>query len=147
MRRDQVFLHSATADQVLLDDSLEHRRVALAVPRSLRIDDGDRTAFTDAQAVGLGAQDAAVLGEAQLFQALLEKVPGGQAALLVTALRRRLIVAQEDLPARRGDADRVRDVSLAFSLVVVHQSQTPSFARAVRRSWCRSVQLFRHLIS
>ena len=54
-----------SADQVLLDDALEDRRIAPAVPRALRIDDGDRPAFADAQAVRLRPQDAALLGRAR----------------------------------------------------------------------------------
>jgi hypothetical protein len=46
---------------MLLDDPLEDRRIALAVPRPFRIDDGDWTAVADAKAIGLGAQDAALL--------------------------------------------------------------------------------------
>jgi hypothetical protein len=41
------------ADEMLLDDSFEDRRIALAIPCAFRIDHGDRTAFADAQAIGL----------------------------------------------------------------------------------------------
>src|SRR5678815_6095943 len=39
---DQVVLHRSAADEMLLDDSLEHGRIALAIPGAFRVDDGDR---------------------------------------------------------------------------------------------------------
>ena len=68
MLRDQRIVDDAAADEMFLDDPLEHRRIALPVPRAFGIDDGDRPAFADAQAVRLGAQDAALLGQAELLQ-------------------------------------------------------------------------------
>src|SRR5687767_2024123 len=86
-----------------LDDGFEHRRVALCVPGTLRIDDRNRTALADAQAVRLGAQDASLLRESQFLQPALEKLPGRQPSLLLAALRRRLIAAEKDVAP--GDRD------------------------------------------
>src|SRR5262245_43489594 len=97
---------------MLLDDSLEHRRIAGGVPRAFRIDDGDRSAFTDPQAVGLRAENAALLRQPELLQAPLEEVPRRQPALLLAALRVGLIAAEEDVAPRDRDADAVRDRAL-----------------------------------
>ena len=53
MRGDQKFLNDMAADEVFLDDALERRRVAPAVPRAFRIDDSNRAAFADLQTVRL----------------------------------------------------------------------------------------------
>jgi hypothetical protein len=60
MLRDQRVLNDASGDEMLLDDPLEDRRIALPVPRALWIHDGDRSAFADAQAVHFGAKNAAL---------------------------------------------------------------------------------------
>ena len=54
-------LHRSTSHEVLLDDPFEHRRVAVVVPGPFRIDDGDGSLLADAQAIGLGAVDPALL--------------------------------------------------------------------------------------
>src|SRR4051812_22060638 len=91
MLRDERVLDDSAADEVFLDDPLEHRRVALPVPGAFGIDDRDRAAFADAQAIGLAAKDPALLRQAELLEARLQIVPGGESALLVAALRLRLI--------------------------------------------------------
>ena len=70
-----------------------------AVPRALGIDDRNRAAFADAEAIGLGAQDAALLGQAELLQAALQELPRREAAILVAAFRLGLIAAEKDVPA------------------------------------------------
>jgi len=65
---DERFGHKVAADQVLLNDLFQHRRVAAAVPRAFGIDDRDWPALADAQAVGLGPQHAAVVAQAQLLE-------------------------------------------------------------------------------
>src|SRR5262245_64732521 len=97
---------------MLLNDPLEHRRIAGAVPRALWIDDGDRSAFADAQAVRFRSQDAALLRQPELLQACFQKLPRGEAAILVAALRLRLVAAEENMAARDGHADAVRDGTL-----------------------------------
>lgn len=93
------------ADQMFLDDPLEDRRIALAVPRAFRVDNGNRSAFADPQAVGLGAEDPALLGKPQLFEARLQKLPCDQAAMQVAALRLGLIAAQENVAPRDRNTD------------------------------------------
>lgn len=114
MDLDQMARDDAPRDEVLLDDALENRRVALAVPDTFRIDDRDRTAFTNAQAVGLRAENAAPIRQAELLQAPLQELPRGQAPFLVAAFRRRLVAAEKDVPPRDGDANRACDLSLRF---------------------------------
>jgi hypothetical protein len=112
VRLDQVGGDDAAFNQVVLDDALENRRVALAIPGAFRIDDRNRTALTDAQAVGLGPQYATLIRETEFLQPPLQELPRGQAPLLVAALRRRLVAAEKDVPPRDGDADRACDLSL-----------------------------------
>src|SRR4051812_22964063 len=94
---------------MFLDDPLEDRRVALPVPGTLGIDDGDRPAFADAQAVRLRAKHAALLRQAECLQARLQIVPRREAAILVAAFRLRLIAAEKDVPPGGGNADAVRN--------------------------------------
>ena len=61
MLRDQRGFNDAAADEMFLDDPLEDRRIALPVPRTFWIHDGDRSAFADAQAVHFRAQNPALL--------------------------------------------------------------------------------------
>src|SRR5262249_4661376 len=105
----------APGNQMLLDDPLEHGRIAARVPRALRIDDGNRTAFADAQTVGLGPKDAALLGEPELLQSALEKLPRREAAILLTALRRGLVAAKKDVPAGGRTANRFCDETLRIT--------------------------------
>src|SRR5690349_7262362 len=98
--RDAVLGNLATADQVLLDDAFEHGLVALRIPRALRVDDCDRPALADAEAVRLGAQDTALFRELQLLEPPLQEVPRCQTAFLVAAHRRRLVAAEKDVAAR-----------------------------------------------
>ena len=101
----------AAADEVFLDDPLEHRRIALAVPGAFRIDDGDRAAFADAQAVRLGAQDAALLGQARALSA-----------------------AASGSPTPRG-----RDPCRSISASSDRSRERCAAARRGRRSWQRSL--------
>src|SRR5215831_15811148 len=91
---------------MLLDDLFEHWRIAASVPRSLGIDDGNRSAFADAQAVGLRAKDAALLRQAKLLQPALQEIPGREPALLFTTFGIRLIAAEKDMPVRDRNANR-----------------------------------------
>src|SRR5262249_28564771 len=81
------------------------RRIALSVPHALWVDDRDRPVRADAQAVHLRAQDAALVVEAQLEEPPLQVVPRGEPALLLRALRLRLVAAEEDVPAGRAGAE------------------------------------------
>jgi len=114
MRGDQVLTDDAAGDQVFLNDSLQNGRVAFAVPSTFRVHNRNRTTFTDAQAVRFGAKDAALFREPQLLQTTLQEIPRGEAAILVTAFRFRLIAAEKDMASRDRHTDAGRDVSLGI---------------------------------
>src|SRR5262245_32143788 len=105
MHVDDVLSHHAAANEVFLDDALDYGRITRAVPGAVGIDHGYGTTFTDPKAVGLGAQHAALFGEPQLFQPAFQVVPRDEAPGLVTALGRRLVGTQEDMPPRDRDTD------------------------------------------
>src|SRR5436190_5847459 len=112
MLRNHGVANDTAGDQVFLDDPFEHRRIARRVPHALGIDDGDRSALADAQAVGFRSENAALLGEAELLQPALEEFPRRETALFLAAFRIRLIAAEEDVTPRGVDADRLRDRAL-----------------------------------
>src|SRR5436305_399299 len=97
---NQRLVNQPAGNQMLLNDALEDRGVAPGVPRALRIDHRDRSAFANPKTVSLRAKDAALLRQAQLSQAALQKVPRRKAALLIAAFRVRLIAAQKNVAAR-----------------------------------------------
>ena len=136
-RKDTRPLDHAASDQVSLDDPLENRRVARAVPRPFRVDDGDRPAFADPQAVGLGAQHPALLGQPQLAQPALQIGPGGEAALAIAALRMGLVGAEQHVPLRRGHPDGGGSALLALDGALagvgsVHHAQLHARAGSAR---------------
>src|SRR3954447_16231674 len=94
-----------TADQMFLDDPLEDWRIALAVPGAFRIDDGNRPAFADAQAVGFGSENAALLGQPQFLEARLQELPSDQATMQVAALRLGLVAAEQNVAPRDRNTD------------------------------------------
>src|SRR4029077_6793665 len=100
---DQVLCDNPTRDQVFVNDAIKHRRVAGAVPSALRVDDRHGAALADPQAVGLGPEDAALLGEPERLQSRLQMVPGLEPASLLATLRRRLVAAEKDVAFRDGD--------------------------------------------
>ena len=51
----------APADEMFLNDAVEHGWIALPIPCPFGIDNGDRAAFADSEAVHLAAQDSALL--------------------------------------------------------------------------------------
>src|SRR5258705_345853 len=114
MSDDQMVVDDPARDEMFLDDPLEDRGITCAVPSTFWVHDGNRPAFADAQAVGLRAQDAALLGQLQLLQPALEKRPGFQAAFLVAALRLLLVAAEEDMAPRDRHADVRRDIPLGL---------------------------------
>jgi len=66
----------AAFDQMLLDYSLQNFRRNGVIPDSFRIDDGDWTLFTNAEAVRLCSKDAVfTLRDSEFFEAALEVVP------------------------------------------------------------------------
>ena len=93
----KMVANDASLDEMLLDDPLEDRRVALTVPSTFGIHNGDRAAFADSQAVRLRSQNPALVGQAKFLQALLEKVPRDEPAFLLATFGRRLIAAEKDV--------------------------------------------------
>jgi len=114
MFTNQAVRDDAPFDEMFLNDALEDRRIARAVPHAFRIDDGNRTAFADTQTIGFRAQDAALLRQLQLLQPPLEELPRGKAALLVAALRLCLIAAEKDVAPRDRNTDAGGDVALGI---------------------------------
>src|SRR5438093_4693824 len=112
MTRDQQIVDGTSPDQMLLDDALERRGIALAVPATLGVHDRNRPALANPQAIGLAAENAALLRQPELLQPLFQERPGREPALLLTALRRGLIAAEKDVAPRCAHADRVGDALL-----------------------------------
>lgn len=106
MRFDEVLADDLATHEMLLNDSLEHRRVARAVPRALGINHGNWATLTDSKAVRFRAEDAAPIGKSQLLQTLLQKVPGGQPAFFLAAFGRGLIAAEKQVTPRDWYPDR-----------------------------------------
>jgi len=64
----QVFYRNA-ADEVFLNDAFQVFLIALSVPSSFRVHEGDRAVDTDAQTFGFGPEHAAFyVDEPQLFE-------------------------------------------------------------------------------
>src|SRR5262245_28671460 len=99
MSQERELFDRLPADQVLLDDALEHLRGAGAVPDAVGVHDRDRPVDADAKAVGLGAVDAAVSHQSELLQPALQELPRLEAGFLARALRLGLVGAQEDVAA------------------------------------------------
>jgi hypothetical protein len=114
VRGDPVVTDDAAGDQMFLDDPLQNGRIALGIPDTLRIHDRNWTTFADAEAVGFGAKDAALLGEFQFFETPLQKVPCGKATVLVAAFGFRLIAAEKDVAPGDRHTDADRDCSLGI---------------------------------
>src|SRR5579862_6628029 len=127
------------------DDPFEHGWIALAVPRSFGIHDGDGPPFADAKAISLGAENTTLLRKIQLFQAALQEVPRGKPTLLVTTLRRGLIAAEEDVPPRRGHANVCGSGTLGFAQPRRHPScgVRPAGPAATQRSYPDELSCFR----
>jgi hypothetical protein len=102
---NDVFEDRPPPHQVLRDDPLEHRRVARPVPDSLRVDNGNRSTFTDSEAIGLRAKDSAFLGQPELFQSSFEKLPGQERPIFVATFGLCLIATQKDVPCGNRDTD------------------------------------------
>lgn len=83
---------------MMLDDLLKDFGGAGVIPHLVGIDDGDGAVFTDAQAIGFGAEDAAVLAEAELLEAGFKIVPGGKPRFFGTTFGLGLIAAEKDMP-------------------------------------------------
>lgn len=102
--------HHLIVDQMFLDDPLNHIRISRFVPNAFGIDQHDRPLLADAQAIGLGAEDAArSIGsrfvQAEFLEAAFEVVPGDEAGFLVAADRVRLVGTNQDMAIDRLQAE------------------------------------------
>src|SRR6187399_2748728 len=93
---------------MLLDDSLQNRRIALAIPRAFRVDDGNRSGLADTEAVRLRAENA-VVRQPKLDQAPLQVIPRHDRSLAIAAFRLGLVAAEEDVAPRDPDAQLLDD--------------------------------------
>lgn len=85
LRLQLEFLYRLAADQMFIDDSIEHFRSARVIPDALRIDDGHRAGDADSKAVGLRAKDEGAF-QSKLAKPAFQVLPrtgadGGVAAL------------------------------------------------------------------
>jgi hypothetical protein len=103
---EAVLLHRRPADQVLLDDSLEHFLGAAVIPDLVGPDDRDGPCRTNLQAIGLGPLHAARSSEAELLEPSLEVFPRTLTDLAPAALALFGHAAKEDVPLDRLAADR-----------------------------------------
>lgn len=115
-----MLMANPTTDQMSLNDLFEDTFVTTAIPSPFRVDDSDRATAANPQAIGFGAIDAALPGQIQFFQSILEKVPRCQRSFSVAAFRFRRVGTQKDVPLDLGDVKRVRD---GFKFMV-HESIT-----------------------
>jgi hypothetical protein len=100
--RNEVVGHRPAADEMFLDDALEDWRIALAIPRAFRVDDGDGAGLADAEAVRLRAEHA-VVRQPKLDETPLQIIPGHDRSLAIAAFRLGLVAAEEDVAP--GDAE------------------------------------------
>jgi hypothetical protein len=74
--RERKFPDNPSADQMLLNNSLQDFRGARVVPDGFGIDDRDRAMRADSKAIRLGAINQRVRSnQVQFFQAFLQKLP------------------------------------------------------------------------
>src|SRR4249920_622967 len=133
MGLDEKFLDDSAANQVFLDDPLEHRRIAVPVPGALGIDDRDRAAFTNPQTVRLGSEDTSLLGQPQRLEPAFQEIPRREASILLATFRIRLIAAKKNVPARDRHADGCGNLALRIAHVwLLAPSPKPLHAEGVR---------------
>ncbi len=106
MGHEDVVFDDLAVEQMLLNNALNDSRRSAVVPNPLGIYQQNGALLTDAQAVGFGAKGAggplwAGGIEAQLFEALLEVVPSGEARGFVAALGFCLVGTDEDVAIDR----------------------------------------------
>jgi hypothetical protein len=113
MGDNEQIIDNAAAHQVLLDNPLERGRIAAAIPGAFRIDDGDRPAFADSEAIRFGPQDSALFRKTELLQTPLEKLPCGKALLFLATFWRRLVAAEKDVTPRHRHTNAVGNLFLS----------------------------------
>ena len=118
---DDGVAHRATTEQVLLDDPLEHRGIAAAIPRALRVDDGDRPTLAHAEAVHLRPEDTTALGQTELLEPALQVVPSNQPTRLLATLGVGLITTEQDVTGGNVNTHCRRDAALALKAPAVNR--------------------------
>ena len=113
--QNQRIPNGSTRNEVLLDNPLKHWRVALAIPRALRIYDSNRPALAYAEAVRLRSEHATTPGKTQFLEPPFQVVPGVKTALFIAALGVRLIATEENMPSGGVDAERDCHTPLAWT--------------------------------
>jgi hypothetical protein len=97
-KNPQIF-DRAAGDEVFLDDAFEVCRGAGVIPHAFGVNHCNRALRADAQAIRLGARDAAVVGHAEFLQPLFEKLPRNHAGFMRAAFGFRLVRAQKNMAA------------------------------------------------
>lgn len=97
-RKSQVF-DDASANQMFLNDALHRLRSHMAVPDALGVDERDRSALADAEAIGARTVD--LIEQPEFIEPPLEIVPSFDALFARAALRLGLIGAQKNMTANR----------------------------------------------
>src|SRR5687768_2097101 len=105
---DHELADRLTADQMFLEDTFEHGRIALPVPDPIGIDHGDGAAAADVEAVGAGGVDAFLARKPQLLEALVQVLPGADRPLAAAALGLGRIAAEEHVALDLPDAELLR---------------------------------------
>ena len=122
------FFHWLAADQMFLDDALDHFGRRRVIPNAIGVDHGDGAVFANSQAIGLGAIDAAgPLHQAAFGQAFFQIVPGSVGDFALRALGLGLIGAQKDVARERTDSVVAGDGCEIF--FIVHLVFVPSKRR------------------
>src|SRR5262249_38158857 len=85
---DEIVVDELTANEMFLDDPLEHRWIAGSIPGTLGIDNRDRSAFANPEAVRFRAQDAPLLGEPEFLQPAFQIIPRLETTRFLAAFRR-----------------------------------------------------------
>jgi len=99
--RERKFLDDFPVNQMLLNDAFQNFRRATVIPHAFRINDGDRPARADTQAIDLGAIDQRRRpGQAQFLEPVFQKFPRGDGLFARTTFRLGRIGAQKDVPAK-----------------------------------------------
>lgn len=132
---------------MLVDNALEYVRSRRVIPDAIGVNHGKRPMLADAEAVGLGAEDA--LGPVKQFefgQAPFEVVPTGEALFLGAALRLGLIGAKEDVALDATDLQIAGDQLDVIFFLVGHtrfQMTASEFDRLVEKAMERIPARFR----
>lgn len=118
-----MFLDWGAADDVFLEDALDHFGSDRVIPDAVGIDDCDGAVLADAEAVGFGSEDAfGALHEAEFREALFEVVPTGDAGVFVAAFGLGLVCAEEDMAADGSDAEIRGDLDETLFVVGSHRN-------------------------